>query len=837
MTSRDEWQRIKSITADAWDQPDEERAAFVAAACAGDEALRREVESLLRAAVDAESLYETPALSLPGGAEAIDEIARSGPVVAGARIGAYRIERAIGHGGMGAVYLAKRADGEFDQQVAIKVVGNRLASSVMLDRFREERRILAVLEHPNVARLLDGGTTPDGLPYVVMEYVDGVPINDFCDARRLPVRSRIALFRLVCGAVSYAHQRLVIHRDIKAGNILVTADGAPKLLDFGIATLVDPSLAPEARARTVLRALTPDSASPEQVRGEPITVAADVYALGVLLYRLLTGDSPYRKNATTDVQLMRAICEEAPRTPSAVTRPPDAGAPAGERIDRDLDLIVLKALRKEPERRYSSAEQLSEDLGRYLEGRPVAAAPDSGPYRVRKFLRRHWIPVTGAAVALAAVLTGAAVAVYQASVARAERTRAEQRFEDVRKLANSFLFEFHDAIAELPGGLTARRLVVKRAAEYLDSLARESAGNISLQRELATANQRLADILGGGGVSNLGDLPGAEARYNAALTMWEALGVRPEAEPADLESLARLRVEHSRFLLIRGAIDRAEKTAADAVELLRSPRGVRAGGERHDGMLATALHQLGYIQSRRGQTNAALSSLGEAVKHASDQLQLLPSDAREQLRSARIEADYANALQLGGRAAESLEAARTARRKLEALIIVDALNVRTQQTLVLVLNYEAAALSDLGDQRGSVAVLREAVEASEAIRAASPADQSAQIGAMHAYYALGAGLLRTAERNEGITRLRQALAEAESVQKIASGNDYILNQIASVKAELAEALVANEPKHAEGCRLIGEALGLWDELTRRSAVPGESSRFREHFEALRNKCR
>jgi tetratricopeptide (TPR) repeat protein len=253
-------------------------------------------------------------------------------------------------------------------------------------------------------------------------------------------------------------------------------------------------------------------------------------------------------------------------------------------------------------------------------------------------------------------------------------------------------------------------------------------------------------------------------------------------------------------------------------------------------MLATALHQLGYIQSRRGQTNEALSSLAEAVRHASDQLQRLPSDTRELLRSSRIEADYANALQLAGRPAESLEAARAARRKLERLSAADPLNIRTQQTMVLVLNYEAAALSDLGDQRGAVAVLRESVEASEAIRTASPADQSAQIGVMFAHYALGANLLKNGDRAEGLTRLRDALGEGEAIQKASRGNDYIANQIASVKSELGEALVRTDPQHAEGCRLIGEALGIWDELARRSAVPGESGRYRKHFEAIRDKC-
>ncbi len=377
---------------------------------------------------------------------------------------------------------------------------------------------------------------------------------------------------------------------------------------------------------------------------------------------------------------------------------------------------------------------------------------------------------------------------------------------------------------------------MKRAAEYLDGLAKESAGNVPLQRELATANQRLGDILGGGGVSNLGDIPGAEVRYNAALAMWEELAARRDAEPTDLENLARLRVEHSRFLLVRGALDRSEQSAADAVALLRTPRGERAGGERHAGMLATSLHQLGYIQSRRGKNTAALASFGEAVHYASNQLKTLPEDPRELQRSARIEADYASQLQRAGRAAEAVDAARAARRKLEGLLATDPHNVRTQQTLALALQNEATALAATGDRKGSVTVFGEAVKVSEALRAASPTDQSAQIGAMLAHYALGVALLQFGDTTEGIATLRNAVVEAEAVRKISSGNDYIINQLASIKLELGEALLTSHPQSAEGCRHLDEGLGLWDGLAKRSAVPEESGRHRKRFEVLRAQC-
>src|SRR5262249_27245857 len=267
------------------------RLAFIAEACEGNEELGVQVRSLLASTAAASQLFETPALKTPGAFDAIDAAAHSRSTVIGALVGSYRIVRELGHGGIGTVYLAERADGEFEQQVAIKVVAGGISADVLARRFREERRILATLEHPNIARLLDGGTTADGLPYVVMEYVAGVPITEFCETNRLTIHARIELIQKVCAAVQYAHQRLVIHRDIKASNILVTTDGTPKLLDFGIATLAEPGLVPGAR--TVLRAHTPETVSQEQLRGDPITVSVDIYALGLLAFELLSGESPY----------------------------------------------------------------------------------------------------------------------------------------------------------------------------------------------------------------------------------------------------------------------------------------------------------------------------------------------------------------------------------------------------------------------------------------------------------------------------------------------------------------------------------------------------------------
>jgi tetratricopeptide (TPR) repeat protein len=528
--TREEWLRIKSVAADAWEQPAEARAAFLASACAGNDSLREEVERLLRHTEAAAALYETPAFS-HARTTLLDGIARVHPTVLGTPVGPYRVTRQLGRGGMGAVYLADRSDGQFEQRVAIKVV-DAVASEPLLHRFRDERQILATLNHANIARLFDGGATADGRPCLVMEYVDGVPIDEFCAQHQLTVGQKLELFRKVCGAVHYAHQRLVVHRDIKAGNILVTPDGSPKLLDFGIAKMLAAGSPAGGTARTVLRALTPESASPEQVKGDPITIAADVYALGVLLYRLLTGRSPYGGGARNEAELLRAICETEPATPG---------------IDRDLDLILLKALRKEPERRYGSVEQFSDDIDRYLTGRPVTVVPDSAMYRARRFIARHRLSVALAVVAVVGIFGAAGVAIHQAREAERERARAERHFGAVRSLAGSVMGELHDAVIKLPGSTSAQALLLTRATEYLDRLAAEVGDDLQLRREVARGYQRLGQVQGVGGLPNLGNPEAAKASYEKSVSILRAGTVA--ASPLD---------DNDRLILAEGHVRLAE---------------------------------------------------------------------------------------------------------------------------------------------------------------------------------------------------------------------------------------------------------------------------------------
>src|SRR5438874_4371927 len=403
---RKHWEKVQALFEQALELPETERAKFLEQKCIGDDALRREVESLLDSHASAGAFIDERSLffseeDFQNGDEAVPP---------GQLIGAYRIVREIGRGGMGAVYLAERADEQYQKQVAIKLIKRGMDTDSVLRHFRNERQILASFDHPNIARLFDGGMTKDGLPYFIMEYVEGVPIDKYCDAHNLSVAERLKLFREACAAVSYAHRHTVIHRDIKPSNILVTEEGVPKLLDFGIAKILQPDSAGQSMLTlTGMRAMTPEYASPEQVRGELVTTASDVYSLGVVLYEVLTGVSPYRFTSHAPRDVERAITEQEPTRPSTAigsNRNRHSEISNQKLLRGDLDNILLMALRKVPARRYQTVDQFADDIRRHLESRPVLARKDTIGYRTRKFARRNRVAVAAAFLILVSLIGG-----------------------------------------------------------------------------------------------------------------------------------------------------------------------------------------------------------------------------------------------------------------------------------------------------------------------------------------------------------------------------------------------------------------------------------------------
>ena len=580
------WDQVREVVDAVLELPPDQRSPYLDQACP-QPGVRRYVESLVLSYEQAGRFLDEPAL-----ANHAEVLAQSeADSWKGRRVGPYQVTEEIGEGGMGLVYRAMRVDDQYQKQVAIKVVRSGFDTRFALNRFKAERQILANLEHPNIARLLEGGSTEDGQPYFVMEYIYGQPLDRYCDDHKLTITERLRLFRTVCSAVQYAHQNLVIHRDIKPNNILVNAEGVPKLLDFGIAKILSPesSTSPAIQTITMVRLLTPEYASPEQLLDEPITTASDIYSLGVVLYEVLTGERPYRFATRKLDEIARVVAGTEPDKPSAaVVRVEESAGINGESVQRtpetvsgtregspqklrrrlsgDLDNIVLMALRKEPQRRYASVEQFSEDIRRHLEGLPVVARTDTFGYRSGKFIKRHTAGVTAAALVVFSLTVGLAFALREAKIAHQQRARAEQRFNDVRTLANSLIFDLHDSIADVPGATSARKLIVDKAIHYLDSLSRESQGDLSLQRELAAGYKRIGDVQGNVYSANLGDSAGSLASYQKALEIRKAVFAANPTNVTDAINLAQSLHCVADSLLLKGEAEEAWKYSQRSVE-------------------------------------------------------------------------------------------------------------------------------------------------------------------------------------------------------------------------------------------------------------------------------
>ncbi|HQZ17073.1 MAG TPA: protein kinase [Vicinamibacteria bacterium] len=543
------WRRVNTHFSEVLALPPADRPPYLRALSAADPEVLAEVEALLRADAQAHTSFE-PFLR-EGLLHAFDETPGEG-----ARIGPYRLVREIGRGGMGHVYLAERTD-EFQMSVAIKIVRAGLSESLRL-RFQRERQILAGLDHPNIAKLLDGGTTPQGSPWLVMEYVDGEPITRFCETRQLSLAARLRLFETVCEAVHYAHRHLVIHRDLKPANILVTRGSVPKLLDFGIAKLLEAEGTQDGHTFTGFQPMTPAYASPEQASGALITTASDVYSLGVILFELVCGARPYELPTASPLEIQKALLETRPLPPSRVK----------PGLSRDIDSIVAMAMKKEPERRYVSAAALAEDIRRHLGNFPIVARADTLAYQAGRFVRRHRAMVIGVSLAGLALTAASVVAVWQSRQAQAQRAMSERRFAEARQIANSMVFELHDEIARIPGATKARMVLLARSSKWLDTLAKDAPHDPDLAAELAEAYRRLGDAQGGSGQANSGDDAAALASYRKSLALRERLVVLAPDNPEYRDRLAAAHMDMAYGVAQGGeALGHAQRAVALAQRL------------------------------------------------------------------------------------------------------------------------------------------------------------------------------------------------------------------------------------------------------------------------------
>jgi tetratricopeptide (TPR) repeat protein len=739
--SPDGWTQVQDLFLQAADLPAADRGAFLAGACGGDARLRAEVESLLGADA-ADVAVIARAIEAEVGALLDD-----GPGLAGTRLGVYRLVEEIGRGGMGTVYLAERDDDQFRKSVAIKIVKRGMDSAEVVARFRTERQILAALEHPYIARLIDGGTTADGRPFFVMEHVEGQPIDAYCREHRLTLEARLRLFLRVCEAVSCAHRSLVVHRDLKPGNILITADGIPKLLDFGVAKLLDAS-SPSGLTIAAAGPLTPEYASPEQIRGLPITTAADVYALGAILFELLTGSRAQRMDTYSPLEIERIVCERDVPHPSAAAKA--AGAPY--RVPSDLDTIVLMAMRKEPERRYASVAQLADDVERYLGGRPVLARQNSIAYRARRFVGRNRVAVAAVFLVFFSLLAGIAIATVQAR-------RAERRLAQLIELSNRSLFDVHAAIEGLPGATEARRQIVATTLRFLEDLAQDAGQDDRVRFMLSVSYRKVANVLGYPLQPNLGDSKGALANYEKSVALVQPLLAREPRRPEYVVQYVEARVGWATVL--------TDENRASAIAMLREtlPKAhdlqQLSPDDPHAAMLEGAVcselvEALGTIDSA-----AAMQYSDEQLAAGERALAKFPGNTEVRLELATA---YSQAGKMRNRRGELQQAVAGFRRAVELredAIARDPSNVLTRRSLMITYGNLGGTLGNplfpnLGDVDGAREYTGRALAIARDLAKADGSDQLAQYDLANALLFASSNSLPREEWPESLERLRES---------------------------------------------------------------------------------
>jgi eukaryotic-like serine/threonine-protein kinase len=765
------WTRVETLFLEATELPPDSRETFLRDQCGDDTRLREEVLSLLRYDTGGEESHLLDALQASAASIVEDDV---GP---GRMVGPYRIEREIGRGGMAVVYRAVRADGEFSKRVAIKLIKRGMDTAAVVERLRRERRILASLEHPSIARLLDGGTTPDGRPWIAMEYVEGTPVDRYCEEHRLGVEQRCRLMTEVCQAVAYAHRKLVIHRDLKPTNILVDRGGNPKLLDFGIAK----ALAPEEEGddtetlltMEAMRLLTPEYASPEQIAGGAIGTTSDVYSLGVVLHELLAGARARDKELKVSLAAARA----------------GKSRKWQRSLEGDLDNILQVAMRAEPERRYLSMEQFEKELRLHLAGMPVEAREESLVYRCGKFLRRHRLGTVAAGLVAASLIAGVSATLWQTRRAdeqrqlaekrrmdaereaarsaaaerraEAEHAAAERRFSEVREMAGKFMFDFHDAIQTLPGSTPARKMVVETGIRYYDSLLKEAGGDQGLLEEIARGYDRLGDVQGNPYHPNLGDVAGAAESYQKALAVRKRIS-DPSASFLRDQVLADIR--RAQLLIVKGDANGASPPLLDAIA--RGSRGPQAGTYEVREALASAWSSYGDLKMRVGK-------MIECIPPYTKVLDIWTALAREKHDPVSERAGISLAhTKLGdawsrmGRGREALDHLSIAVSIDKQLSADDPNNVTRLRKLyidylIMGLMFRAGEPATPDGRYDGASVLQAAAGIADRMAASDPDNSSRLVDIMNAQTMLGDWLLRQKDIDGALIHDRRALEAAE----------------------------------------------------------------------------
>jgi len=774
-----EWPDVERVLAAVIDLPENERGVRLDELCGDRSQLRAEVESLLAAHRNAGAFLK------------VDTEVNSKPYscasLTGRQLGSYRLLDVIGSGGMGTVYRAERTDGQFQKQVAIKVVPAAIHSPELQRRFSSEQQILASLEHPNIARLYDAGISAEGVPYFVMEYVDGVPIDQYCDSHRLRTKERLKLFETVCESVQYAHRHLVVHRDLKPANILVSADGIPKLLDFGVAKILDPWGSGLVEAtHSLLNPMTPGYASPEQARGEKVTTASDIYSLGVVLYELLTGLRAQLVSGKSLDEALRIIAETDPPKPTVAVRSKKDARTSGPtpELSNELDAIIAKSMRKAPQQRYASAQEFSADLSRYLEGMPVLAHHGTLRYVVGKFAARNKAGVLAALVALVLGIVGVGAVIRQNRIAERERARAQRRFDDVRSLAKSLMFEVHDSIKDLPGATPARKLLVSRASEYLDKLSREAGDDAGLERELAAAYERLGDVQGNPELANLGDPAGALASYGKAVALRESL-----LKTRSNDSATKLDLSGTYFRI--GTCRDASGDLSGALSNLQKARTLaeESGLNHQDPLLVDALAAAHWAIARvtreQGNLTAALEGYRTAVALRESARVTDPAQKADfRIRIAGSYREIAEVLRQQKQHAAAVDAARQTVTIWESAAENDPNNSTLRQWVGAGYDQLGTCLEDSGQLDQALDSFRKGREIFQKAMARDPTDMNASRITGFMDVEVGRVLVKRGNPGVALNPLNEALQIFKNLAKSSPESSYLNDNFANVYSEL-----------------------------------------------------
>ena len=794
--NQEQWARITALFHDTCERPPAERERWLSAQC-DDDATRAEVIAMLRAyETDPEFLEQSDDV-----AEAVSSAVSSGLI--GRRLGAYRVIGEIGRGGMGVVYDAQRDDQEFDRRAAIKILPS-WSGSDLANRFRLERRVLAGLDHPGIARLVDSGTTDEGVPYFVMEYVDGTPVDLWCAEQQLDIPARVALMERVCEALAYAHQHLVIHRDVKPANLLVTADGQPKLLDFGIAALlsVDGDTM-TGMTRTGHHSFTPDYASPEQIRGERVTTASDVYSLGVVSYLLLAGRLPYVLAGQSPLEALRIVCEVDPPVMSGVAAAADRHALRG-----DLDAIVAKALRKLPGERYRTVAEYAADLRAWRSGQPVTAARQSFGYRTRRFVRRNRAGVAAGATLVLVLAGGMAATAWQARIAAQERDKAQNRFRQVQEFSRSLLFDVHNALRSVPGATESRRLLLDRATQFLDGLAADADDDDALNLELAAGYQQLAQVQGSQFTENVGDTAAAIASLEKAADFVDDVRAR---RPADPDALIRAIGVHFDLAAVQAERGHADAARSQALHesLVRELEGRHPAMPRSVAVVAKGYSDVGRFRTDRGDFDGAEHAYRDAVR----MFEAMPHEAR----AAAPRRDHAFALKRLGavllRAQKYDESEQRYRQALaldEEAIRLDS-RPETRYDITFTLSDLALVQSRRGEWRDAVAMWGRALEIRQAAAAADPKDTRALAGVATLLGRLGRASEAQGDPATSAVRYRDELGVRDRLIAVSGRLPARVTEQAWARLNLAKALLDSADaagRHSARASWRDEARGL-----------------------------